>query len=375
MARPDVFFTGSRLDRTNEVLSDNPISFFLQSETRERAIQQTDNGVRSDFPKLAGLIRNNELIWNQDLPRVSEIIFQGNDVLNNTLGQMGLFEQVRSLKVSRLQNGTFAHHLIWAVGSIRPPVRYFVTYISRFPVAHALGAITELDYRNLQEINLRLERSHNGKRLLNVIKPYDIGTFIFQGKTYPFYTSRFNEIGAEVHMILDTFVELSRGESLGLPVYHDPFPGDERSLRENQHIVKVFDAAKNMVMEAAAKQGMAVAMQVLLKSEAAELSNRQQTTVARACAVLYLIANQQFPRQHAINAGDWMAEIHQGIPSNFTLVTTRGSLMRMSEGEWINWMINLKEYNKETAGKVRPFPALREFDYKRILAETRKLLR
>lgn len=347
-----------------------PFQFRLNSREHEQSAIDTDK-------RAIDLFYSERVIKNDDIPDIARTIARGN-LVGDSLTALGADLTVDTVDATRLQMGYLAHHLLFGVNIHSKEAKYFVAYISRFPLRHRLGGLAEKDFNDLQTLNSAVNGITPKNDGPSVVKPLAIAQFAHRDQQYTCFATAFNPVGEELHVSFDPYTSPSEvGQRIGMPTYHHALNISPDAQKVERAVIAQASALKNKVSRRAGRSISATKLENMLCTDqfATPLIN-QQRAVLKACATVFEATQGQFPDLHSLNSGDWMSLIDPRTlkPGSLTLVTARGGLARMTDEEWINKM-RFPQRDLVSGHVFDPFQSLKDQDMKTVLNQVRRELR
>lgn len=308
-------------------------------------------------------IRRRDNLWVKHLSTVGPVLFDDGQALQDTVSALSgqSVETVDGLKGAPLQMGWKAHMLFYeaAVGDTK---LHFVTYLSRGSMATELGRETLTDYTSLSwlanqtEQRLRPEVS----KQFGVIKPAAQGEVRFNNKQFPFYTMPFLSLG-ELH------VDLKNTITIAFPYFRYCAEYTNEMADEIQPQV---NALEDLGLRFAIS-GMS--NQLLAHDEVFNRFALQRHDLLRADCLVYLLSEDRFPREHDVQAGDYMAKIYPDS-LDLRLITVRGGFTRpMLQREFYELLMSQIVDPRDVP--FRLFDGIRWGDFVYAMDEAKEMLR
>lgn len=255
----------------------------------------------------------------------SELFDQQPEIYSHTLKNIAniSWDRVLELKTWRHQFGQRAYILLHEaqIHGRKTPV-YFVTCLAREKDGLPYKQL-KYDFEALQQLADRFDKKLPAqyRNQFSVLKPIGLGRVRYQNGDYPFYTTPFVPLGE----LKVNFVEILYRNGANLPVPHFDY-----SIPYNDRMIKT-SAQENLMTETRRMDFYKALKERNTSRYPAHLYEtkryyRQLETLLKAELFVYHLTGGYFPRDHQINAGDWMAEITDDGLGQMKLITIRGGL-------------------------------------------------
>jgi hypothetical protein len=254
-------------------------------------------------------------------------------LFDKTAKGMGILkDSISQSQFAYLQQGQFAFHsLHWFKSGGRHEA--FVSYISRFPQTSQWGTLARAEWEGLRlgsELLNKYPHEIQKQLGISIVRPLAFGVLTHRDKWYEVLTTPFIQLG-ELHVHRS-------GNNVAYCQYAVEF---NRRMGNDNDLIEKFGTN--------------------------EKYKRQQLAILRAMTSLYVGLGKKFPRSFMLNAGDLMVDLRSGIPTNFTLITTREGLMSLSEDSWLEYLDAWRE-DSEDGKTIDPISLVRD-QAKNVLGE------
>ncbi|MFA6017308.1 MAG: hypothetical protein WC744_04455 [Patescibacteria group bacterium] len=267
---------------------------------------------------------------------------------------------------------------------------YYITYLSRGPDDSFLGQEAKNDFNNLARLNELAEdkiADPNIKEQFKFIKPLALGkTAPVNGHQYTFFTMPFIEGYGELrlnHRQMN-FPLLVEGHRVipSIPNLSYAGPPTDEYKDKFEAILMDVDFTENAIMKLTQSFGPVMNMKKFAQfSKAVEnlpflkKFKKQLSNVLFGNALIYLLTGGLFPKEFAINAGDWMADLESPLMKLY-LISLRGGLEKIrSDEDWVKKMENHIEL-PDTQGNVgMPFAIFSREEIQTILQNAKSFIK
>ncbi len=217
----------------------------------------------------------------------------------------------------------------------------FVSYISRTDLNHDYAKLSGLDGEQLSLIAFLIPQ--RVKDQYDVVRVLSRGSVTVlpgtQPAVFPYYLTEFVNNGAEIKI-------KQRADGTRYFGY---------AIADDQEMEKVNDG---------------------LSTSPHEVTTKQYGQVLLGLAMYYRMFNRCFPKLFSFYSGDLMARIDPVTfdLSGLTLVTTKGSLIPMTETEWMQTIRGIMDGNREVDADQLPFGHFSDADLGHVLELSRRML-
>jgi len=347
-------------------------------------LNKADQGIRLTENKPRGYLSS------EDLPNIVPDLFYDSSVLYSKLKRLEApFDpesDTEETRVIHLQTGVKAYIFLmesWSASSPSESV-FFVTYLSRGHSFTNIGQQAESDFNNLQRLSSLAERriiDPTTKEKYKFIRPFAQGkSGKYTGFTYPYFTAPFIDGYGELRLnsrIVDyvTVRDQSGGSGTGVIAipyfsYAGPPTDDYRSAHYNlsSHVDAVHTYASDILSRNPSKilteEEYSQVYEDLYQLPYIQFVQKQLLDVLAGSALIFILTDRRFPREFAINTGDWMAIINNyGL--DLYLTTVRGGWQQYrSDDEWISAMQAHRDYAGDEGGSPLPFNSFTRESFK-----------
>lgn len=284
------------------------------------------------------------------------------------LHRLGVANDDVNLTATPLQSGGLANHVLCEIEGVDKKI---VVYIARHHINNPIGRLSASDYDGIFSIK-RAMGQYGAKRsdkylVLNVVTPLGISTMNYQGRIYTVYATEFLPDLGEIHY---TSLPLFNGHSGTIPAYHYALDGPASGPNSKELGEKYMPVIRNAIVSGQYFNPEFAILRAL-GSGYGRVVFEHQRTIFRACAQIFVATGGMFPKDFAINAGDFMGKFdHSGRISDLTLITARGGLSKFSVRDWLNRMYLQKEKcSEDPRFEASPFANLTMSEMKKILKE------
>lgn len=267
---------------------------------------------------------------------------------------------------------------------------YYATYLSRGPDDSFLGKETKNDFNNLARLSHLAEdriTDINIKEQFKFVKPLALGkTAPIDGHQYTFFTMPFLEGYGELRLSYRQlgFPLMVNGQHVtpSIPNFSYAGPPTDEYRNKFEAILMDVDLTENAIMKLVQSYGSVMNMERFAQfSKAVEnlpfikKTKNQLLNVLFGNALIYLLTGGQFPKEFAINAGDWMADLESPLMKLF-LISLRGGLEKIrSDKDWVEKMRNHIDL-PDTQGTVgKPFAIFSQEEIQRILENAKSFIK
>lgn len=308
------------------------------------------------------------MLSTTDMPFIGPSLFDNNRVLDTTVSSLTAASTplVDSLRGSLLQFGIKAYVLLYeaeVAGNIYP----FVAYLSRRPEKTRLSQETTDDFNNLSELSEQFSQklTSEAQDIYKVAKPIALGTTVYRGYKYPFFTMPLIPYGELCTQFVG--IEGRKGQFI------KKFPFIMYSVPFNTQMDQDTQIQAEAALDVATSYNLGQRNPDLKKLPQAQILQRIRNDVLRGNCLTYIISGGKFPKEHRINAGDWMGVI---TPAGLqlALVTIRGGWHSLDESSFYRRLITQEELAPQLRVFFKPFEDLSEPEFKEIMNEARALI-
>ena len=217
------------------------------------------------------------------------------------------------------------------------------------------------------------------------VKPLVLGiTPLVDGYKYPFFTMPFLEGYGELRMSQRPFAKLlvnGQPTTAYLPYlsYAGP-PIDQYESLHAAHLEEI-DQIQNIALNLLTRYGTVLSEQMyyeyltkLDKLPYFEKTKYHLLMVLVGNALIYSLTGGYFPKEFAINAGDWMADL-EPEEMKLYLISIRGGLKKFkSDGEWIKHMRKHIDLPDDGGISSKPFATFTSEEIQSVLSHVRLLI-
>lgn len=316
---------------------------------------------------------SNSDLQSTDLSDVGTRLFDNNTVVETTLRGISTKDPaaLERIRGSLLQMGNKAYILLYEAVAAGER-HHFVTYLSRFPEEDPRGGDARRDYLDLRSLAKAFETrlKPEAQPKYGVVKPLAFDHITVKEKRYPFFTMPFVPMGELAVNAALINPSARDGHTPGFPYFsYSVTYTDEMKAETQQHMVAATALAH------AVNRGENP--QILKYVEKEYTYRSQRKDLLRACSLVYLLSHNRFPKEHLINAGDWMADIGKDALS-LRLITVRGGFSTpMTVDAFYERMLTHMEVPTlhNLSLHIFPFGGLKKTEFLQVVEEAKTLIK